>query len=373
MSRSAPAADDSRPISTAEADWLFRALRPFPALILAVSGGPDSTALLVLAARWRARLDNPPKLVAVTIDHGLRPESKREAKAVETLARKLGVEHRTLRWAGRKPTTGLQQAAREARYRLLAEAAREARAGHVLTAHTLDDQAETVLFRMARGSGVSGLAGMGPVTALPVEEGRGILLVRPLLDVAKSRLIATLKAEKIPYARDPSNRDPRFARSRLRTLMPALAREGLTAARLSALARRVQKVEDALFEALNDAQARIAPGPWPADEPVTIECEAFMDLPHEIATRLLGRVIAWQGDEGPVELGKLETLYDAMRDPLDAALNGLDHLAKFRRTLAGAVVTLAKDRITVERAPPRASRQTLTTRPQARRNRPKPR
>ncbi len=121
--------------------------------MLAVSGGPDSTALMVLAARWRQSLKVKPKLIAVTVDHGLRAESKREAAAVGRLARKLGLAHRTLRWTGAKPKTGLQQAARAARYRLLADAARKLSASHILTAHTLDDQAETVLIRMSAAAG----------------------------------------------------------------------------------------------------------------------------------------------------------------------------------------------------------------------------
>src|SRR5262249_22739030 len=159
-------------------------LHHFSPLILAVSGGPDSTALMVLAARWRGRAKSP-RFIAVTIDHGLRKESKREAKAVEKLATKLGIEHRTLEWTGRKPKTGLQEAARMARYRLLAKAAKEVGAGYVLTAHTLDDQAETVLFRMARGSGISGLAGMYQTWPMPVEEGIGTYLLRPLLAIPK--------------------------------------------------------------------------------------------------------------------------------------------------------------------------------------------
>src|SRR4029077_3475974 len=122
-------------ISAAELKSLFSDLEQFPALVLAVSGGPDSTALMVLTARWRQSLKNKPTLLAVTIDHGLRAEAKREAAAVGRLARKLGISHRTLRWTGAKPKTGLQQAARNARYRLLAEAARKARAAHILTAH----------------------------------------------------------------------------------------------------------------------------------------------------------------------------------------------------------------------------------------------
>src|SRR5947199_6355953 len=114
------------PVSATEAAALFADLSAAPVLILAVSGGPDSTALMWLAARWRARRKHGPKLIAVTIDHGLRAESAREALGVKRLARKLKVEHRTLRWTGRKPKTGIQQAARTARYRLLAEAARKA-------------------------------------------------------------------------------------------------------------------------------------------------------------------------------------------------------------------------------------------------------
>ena len=237
-------AAENKPISAAEATLLLDYFADFPVLLIASSGGPDSTALLWLMARWRKAQKRGPKLIAVTVDHGLRPESKREAQAVAKLARKLGVEHRTLRWTGKKPKTGIQEAARQARYRLLAEAARKAGARCVLTAHTLDDQAETVLFRLARGSGVSGLAGMD---AHGADAGRRIRTAScwsvRCCDMPKSRLIATLKAAKIAYADDPSNRDPRFARPRWRALMPALAREGLTAERLGRLARRVARLE----------------------------------------------------------------------------------------------------------------------------------
>jgi tRNA(Ile)-lysidine synthase len=369
---------EAAPVSAAEANQLFNALDSFPVLILAVSGGPDSTALMVLAARWRAASETPPKLIAATVDHGLRAESKREAKAVERLARDLGIEHQILRWTGRKPKAGLQEAARLARYRLLAGVARKAGARHVLTAHTLDDQAETVLMRMARGSGVSGLASMGLAAPMPVEEATGVMLVRPFLSVPKSRLIATLKAEKISFANDPTNFDPRFTRPRIRALMPALALEGLTPERLATLAHRVERVEDALFAALNDAQAKLAPGPWPDNGPVAMETEAFCDLPTEIAIRLLGRIIGQVGNEGPVELGKLEALYAAMGPPLSAAMMRMEKKwAHFRRTLAGAVVTLADDRITIARAPARGAglgrRRALTTRKQALRNQPKAR
>jgi len=204
------------------------------------------------------------------------------------------------------------------------------------------------------------------------------MLVRPLLGVPKSRLIATLKAAGITYADDPTNRDPRFTRSRIRELMPSLAREGLTAERLATLARRVERIEDALFAAVNDAQVKVAPGPWLDQGSVTMAAETFADLPKEIAIRLLGRAITFTGTEGPVELGKLEALHAAMSEPLSAAMLKLKDRTKFRRTLAGAVVTLAGDRITVERAPPRTAamvsrHKPLTTRKYRPRNQSKAR
>jgi tRNA(Ile)-lysidine synthase len=317
-----------------EASALFRGLEALDGLLLAVSGGPDSTALLVLAARWAKRLKRAPKLLAITIDHGLRTEAAREAGAVKRLARRLGVPHRTLLWRGNKPKTGLQEAARVARYQLLAQAAARAGYAHILTAHTLDDQAETVLFRLARGSGVIGLAGMAPASPLPA---------RPFLHVPKVRLVATLKAARIAFSEDPSNHDPRFTRPRLRTLMPALAREGLDARGLARLAARMRRADATIAFAVGAARAALAPGPWAPRGPVVFETARFADLPAEVALRLLGQAIAHSGNEGAVELGKLENLYEALRQ------------ARFRlrRTLAGALVTLAGERLTVERAPAR--------------------
>jgi tRNA(Ile)-lysidine synthase len=345
-----PEAD--KPISEAEADRLFGGLDVVRGIALAVSGGPDSTALLWLVARWIKGLETPPKLIALTVDHGLRTESAREARAVARLAKVLGVEHRTLRWTGRKPKTGIQEAARNARYRLLAQATHDAGAMHLVTAHTLDDQAETVLFRMARGSGIAGLAGMRRFDAVPVPDAPPTHLVRPLLTIAKARLIATLNAAKVPYATDPSNVDPRFARPRFRALMPLLEREGLTAERLGKLAARVERVEDTLFKILNRVQADLWPDPWSDGEPATIDAEAFLDLPQEIGLRLLQRMINLIGNEGPVELGQLETLHADLRASGEGIWLGVGP-DPVRRTLAGALVTLRNTKLTVERAPPR--------------------
>lgn len=346
-----PGADGA--VSEAEADVLFADLAAEPALVLAVSGGSDSIALLHLMARWRAKLRPAPRLVAVTVDHGLRPEAKREAAAVKQLSEKLGVEHATMRWTGEKPSTGIQEAARMARYRLLRTAARRVSAGCVVTAHTLDDQAETVLFRMARGSGLAGICGMARRVAIDkpaggAERSGDVVLVRPLLDLPKARLIVTLREAGIPHAEDPSNADPRFTRVRLRRLMPALAEEGLTPLCLVRLARRARRSE-AAHEAIVDGVAgRLGLGA--ETRKLVLNRGDWRTFPDEIALRLLGRAIGAIGTEGPVEFGKLEALSDA----LNAAL--VSGAARFRRTLAGAMVSLQKDCIIINQAPGRRGR-----------------
>ena len=352
-------------VGEAEADALFADLVAEPALVLAISGGPDSTALLYLMARWCAVRQPAPHLLAVSIDHGLRPEARHEAAAVKRLAEKLGVEHRTMRWTGAKPSTGIQEAARVARYRLLRTAAHRAKARCVLTAHTLDDQAETVLFRMARGSGLTGIRGMArsvpidklangfgqPTDAARDAEGanwaKHVVLVRPLLEVPKGRLIVTLQKAGLFYAEDPSNVDPRFARSRLRKLMPALADEGLTAQCLVRLARRVRRSEAAHEAVVDWAVKRL--GLAADTRRVELNSADWREFPAEIALRLLGRAIGTIGTEGPVEFGKLEALGEA----LEAAVAG--GLPRFRRTLAGAMVSLQKNCIVIDQAPARRS------------------
>jgi tRNA(Ile)-lysidine synthase len=165
-----------------------------------------------------------------------------------------------------------------------------------------------------------------------------------LLNIAKSRLVATLRAAGIAYSEDPSNSDPRFTRARLRALIPALGREGLDARALSRLAARMRRADCAIEFAVAAAQAALAPAPWPQRGPVVFEFGPFADLPAEVGLRLLGRAIAYTGSEGPVELGKLEALYAAVRKAAPY---------RVRRTLAGALVTLASGRLTVERAPAR--------------------
>jgi tRNA(Ile)-lysidine synthase len=336
--------DDHSAISAEAAKRLFADWKAAPAIVLAVSGGPDSIALMWLAARWRRALTRGPELVAVTIDHGLRAEAAREAREVKRLAKSLDLPHRTLRWTGPKPKAGLPAAAREARYRLLAQAARSGGATHILTGHTRDDQAETLLMRMLRGSGITGLAAMARET-----ERDGVRLVRPLLDIPKSRLIATLQKAKIDFADDPTNHDVSFTRPRLRAILPVLAEEGGDSRNLARLASRLARANAAVEVLADGAERYLALRDRDPQRP-GFDAEVFAALPEEIRVRLLKRAIDRAGHEGPAELGKVETLLSG----LDRAVAG--GAGKLKQTLAGAVISLAGGRIRVEPAPPRRGR-----------------
>lgn len=180
-------------------------------IVIALSGGGDSTALTCLARDHFAAHGETQRLLAVTVDHGLRPESAREALQAGEVCAGLGVEHVVKRWQDDKPAAGLQAAARAARYRLLGQAAADAGAGIVLTGHTLDDQAETVAMRAARGAG-RGLSGIAPATLYR----RETWFVRPLIGCRRDDLRAWLTGRDQDWIEDPSNRDARFERVRVR-------------------------------------------------------------------------------------------------------------------------------------------------------------
>jgi tRNA(Ile)-lysidine synthase len=246
-------------------------LAPRGRIALAVSGGPDSLGLLLLAHAAR-----PGEVVAATVDHRLRPESRDEARMVARLCEKLGVPHATLDVDVADDPAGLQAAARAARYGALARYAQDRRAAFLATAHHLDDQAETLLMRLARGSGVAGLSGVR--RARPLDEAPEITLIRPLLDWRKAELEEVVAAARLRPVRDPSNHNPRFDRTRARGL---LAEGWPKPERLAAVADRLADAEEALAWS---AQAFAAARLHADDGAASLDTSG---LPHEYRRRLL--------------------------------------------------------------------------------------
>ncbi|PZO85443.1 MAG: tRNA lysidine(34) synthetase TilS [Micavibrio aeruginosavorus] len=207
-----------------------------------VSGGPDSMALLHLLSR---RAEKHGTIIhAYTVDHALRPESGEEALRVGEWVRGFAnVRHSVLRWDGDKPQSRILEEARAARYELIRGQMKKDGVRHLFIAHHQDDQAETFLIRLAKGSGLDGLAAMACV-----QEVQDIVLLRPLLDVPKEGLVAYCNANNIPYVDDPTNGNERFLRPRLRAARNVLEEEGLTSKRLAVTAARIARARAALEE-----------------------------------------------------------------------------------------------------------------------------
>lgn len=220
------------PIGNAEFGQLITNLRlsePPDHIVVAVSGGGDSIALCLLAAQWAA--ENGAKVTALTVDHGLRAGSSQEAGQVAAWLSQRSIEHEVICWTEAKPVTGVQEAARKARYALIADWMIKRKLTNLLVAHHAEDQAETFLLRAGQGSGIDGLAAMAPVSRR-----NGLRLLRPLLAIPKSRLTATLKVMQQPWIEDPSNQDHRYSRVQFRSLLPGLADAGMPPGRIAALA-----------------------------------------------------------------------------------------------------------------------------------------
>ena len=304
-----------------------------PRLAVGCSGGGDSLALVLLADDWARQRGGT--VFALTVDHGLRPGSAIEANAVARWMKRRGIAHATLPWLGAKPKANIAATARAARYGLLLDCCRRHGVGDLLLAHQLEDQAETFLLRLARGSGADGLAAMAPVVLAD-----GVRLLRPLLGVPRERLRVTLRGEGQDWIEDPSNESAASARARMRKLLPSLAREGLTVARLAATAARMGEVRAAL-EAATAAALTAAAVIDPAGY-ARLNASRLQEEPKEIALRVLSRLLMQVGGTPlPARLERLERLLAAIRAGRLAA----------GRTLAGCRLLPSRGQVLICREP----------------------
>jgi len=323
------------PITDRELATLFAPLARASRIALAVSGGGDSLALLDCADRWRRNLPSPPELVVLSVDHGLGRSSKQDAEAVVGLARDRGLAAKYLCWTGKKPQGDIEAAARAARYRLLLGAARQAGASHLLLGHHRDDQAETMLLRLARGSGLFGLGAMRREIATG-----DMIVFRPFLAIPRARLTETIAIAGLTPVEDPMNADPRFARTRLRRIMPLLAAEGIDPAGLAATADRLASAA----EAIETAASGLIGTAVDIDElaVASIEATALLDAPREVRLRSLVRVLlAIGGEQYPPRFERLAALI--------GDIERHDGHTRLKRTLSGSVVEWRGGRFVVYR------------------------
>ncbi len=308
----------------------FALFERVPSLLIAVSGGSDSVALTRLLHQWCAHQPHAPRLYAATVDHGLRAEAKGEACFVGQLCQKLDIPHQILTWQGDKPRSGVQAAARQARYGLLQDHALHLGVRHIATAHTADDQAETVLMRLLRGSGLKGLAGMRPHSAL-----KEAVLLRPLLGVQRQSLRAWLQGQQADWVEDPSNEDARYTRARLRQIFPVLEAEGLDKAVLCRLAARCSAAEEALQQVAHQFIAVHV-----GNDGLSLRLErALLALqPSAVRCAVLQKLIETQGGKGQkgygVQLIQVETLDARLHEDFDST----GELSRFCMTLGGCLV-----------------------------------
>jgi tRNA(Ile)-lysidine synthase len=332
LARALVSGEGCAPVRAQEFAYFMDRFAPWekaPHLAVGLSGGSDSFALTLLARDWaRARGG---RVTALTVDHGLRAESAAEAQAVAARCAALGIEQQVLRWTGERPRSGIQAAARAARYRLLEDWCATNRVLHLLLGHQREDQAETTLMRLERRSGVAGLAGMAACV-----EHRAVRVVRPLLSVSRMRLRATLTAAGEGWIDDPSNANPAFTRPRLRAALASGA-ESAAIERLLGIAGQAAASRRAL-EAKTAALLACAASLDPAGF-VWLDPEAMRAAPEPVGLTALAAVIATvSGADYPPRFGQLARLYQSL-----PAAGG--------QTLGGCLIAPRRGRLLVCREP----------------------
>lgn len=306
------AADPALSLSDDELTSVFHPYSDVPVMALALSGGPDSMALAYALSRWAGAQAAPPRIHALTVDHGLRAESATEAQRIAGWVKGWPeIIYHILPWEGDKPDARIMEEARRARYALMYDYCEKNGINHLFIAHHQDDQAETFLIRLAAGSGLDGLAGMRHEQ----KTDKGISLIRPLLSFPKERLIATCQAHDVPFVEDPSNQKQDYLRPRLRAARDVLEEEGLSNKRLAVTASRLARARSALeyithqaFDTILQAQA---------DNALTLDFKGFSAYPEEIRVRLVLRAIALfsPGKDYAPRMEKVEDLVLALGLP----------------------------------------------------------
>ena len=281
---------------------------------VAVSGGGDSLALMHLVRDFAFQQGLSPPVV-LTVDHGLRKSSATDAKKVAAWARQAGLAAHVLTWRGKKPKTGIEAAARDARYRLMGGFLTAHKIVTLFAGHNQDDQAETFLLRLARGSGLDGLSGMLARAPWPVEGFPELVLARPLLEFGREELRAFLKAKGQAWLDDPMNEDMAFDRVKVRKARDALAQAGLTSARIAAAAAHLARARESLEVMTSAVLARAARKQ--GEGSILLDAAALAAAPREVGLRALASVLmAVGGEPYRPRFESLERLFDriAVRD-----------------------------------------------------------
>ena len=296
-------------------------------IALAVSGGPDSTALMFLVSQSKGFKNN--NVTILVVDHSLRKDSANEAKMVFSNAKNLGFKCKILKWRGDKPLAGIQEAARIARYNLMASWCEKNNIDTLFLAHHLGDQVETFLMRLSKGSGVDGLSSMNKISSYS-----NITLVRPFLEVSKKNLIKIAEASKLKWISDPTNLNSQFQRARIRKILPVLSREGIDPHHINLVIKRMESAKQALNDITTIHISSFVKNM--SDISYSLSYECFSILPKEILLRILERLIM-------VSSG---SIYPSRRTKLESILSWLEKGGGVSaKTLSGAIIRKRKDYI----------------------------